>query len=146
MRGSLALSIADPSQVGEARRSAIAIALRLGFNETDRGKVGLVVTEAANNLLKHAKEGVLLLQEISQGDRVGVEILTIDKGPGMAEIDRCLSDGYSTAGTSGHGLGTIQRISSVFDIYSRPEIGTALLAQLWAGQPSSLPSFETGAI
>jgi len=146
MRGSLALSIADPSQVGEARRSAIAIALRLGFNETDRGKVGLVVTEAANNLLKHAKEGVLLLQEISQGDRVGVEILAIDKGPGMAEIDRCLSDGYSTAGTSGHGLGTIQRISSVFDIYSRPEIGTALLAQLWAGQPSSLPSFETGAI
>lgn len=111
---------------------AMAIAARLGFRETERGKVGIVVTEVANNLVQHTHGGTLLLRAIEHYPTVGIEILALDKGPGMVDVDECLHDGFSTAGTSGNGLGAIRRLSNVFDIYSIPNQGTALLAHIWA--------------
>lgn len=132
MTDPLALPITEPSQAGKARRQAIAFASRLGFNETERGKVGLVVTEVANNLVRHAQNGLLLLQAKTKNDIAGIEILALDSGPGMGNIDECLCDGFSTTGTAGNGLGAIIRLSAFFDIYSVPDIGTALLVQLWS--------------
>lgn len=132
----VALPILESSQAGEARRIAIALASRLGFNETERGKVGLVVTEVASNLVRHAKDGELVLQPLTRNDVEGIEILALDKGPGISNISECLRDGFSTAGTSGTGLGAMSRLSAFFDIYSVPKLGSACLAQLWA---NSLP-------
>lgn len=132
----VALPILESSQAGEARRMAIALANRLGFNETERGKVGIVVTEAANNLVRHATDGKLVLQPLTRNEIEGIEILALDKGPGISNISECLQDGFSTAGTSGTGLGAMSRLSAVFDIYSVPKLGSACLAQLWA---NSLP-------
>lgn len=132
MKDSVALPILEPSQVGEARRTALSLVTRLGFNETERGKVGIVVTEIANNLVRHAKEGLLLFQYRVKNDIPGIEILALDKGPGIADVGASLRDGYSTAGTPGNGLGAIIRLSAIFDIYSIPSHGTALLSQLWA--------------
>ncbi len=137
MRNSVALPILETSQAGEARRTAVAFASRLGFNETERGKVGLVVTEVANNLVRHAQDGVLLLQALDKNGIAGVEILALDKGPGIDNISECLQDGFSTAGTSGNGLGAMMRLSAFFDIYSIPKVGTAILCHLWA---SPLPA------
>ncbi len=136
MTDPVALPILESSQAGEARRKAIALASRLGFNETERGKVGLVVTEVANNLVRHAKDGLLLLQAKTKNDIAGIEILALDSGPGIDNIDECMRDGFSTAGTPGNGMGAIMRLSAFFDIYSLPDVGTALLAQLWS---SSIP-------
>lgn len=132
MTDPVALPILESSQAGEARRKAIALASRLGFNETERGKVGLVVTEVANNLVRHAKDGLLLLQAKTKNDIAGIEILALDSGPGIDNIDECMRDGFSTAGTPGNGMGAIMRLSAFFDIYSLPDVGTAVLAQLWA--------------
>ena len=132
----VALPILESSQAGEARRIALALASRLGFNETERGKVGLVVTEVASNLVRHAKDGELVLQPLTRNDVEGIEILALDKGPGISNISECLRDGFSTAGTSGTGLGAMSRLSAFFDIYSVPKLGSACLAQLWA---NSLP-------
>ncbi len=140
MTDSVALPILESSQAGEARRKAVAFARHLGFNETEQGKVGIVVTEVSNNLVRHARDGVLLLQARTKDGIAGMEILALDKGPGMDNIDRCLSDGFSTAGTPGNGLGAISRLSALFDIYSVPDTGTALLSQLWA---SPLPAQHT---
>jgi len=60
----------------------------------------------------------------------GIEIIAIDKGKGMTDVSRCLSDGYSSSGTAGTGLGAIRRLSSLFDIYSRPNAGTVVLSRL----------------
>lgn len=136
MRESIAIAITEPSQTGEARRSALALADRLGFPETERGKVGIVVTEVASNLVQHTQGGVLLLRAIEQPSGLGIEILSLDKGPGMISVDECLQDGFSTAGTLGNGLGAIHRLSDFLDIYSLPGKGTALLAHLWS-TPSS---------
>ncbi|HEY9744481.1 MAG TPA: ATP-binding SpoIIE family protein phosphatase [Coleofasciculaceae cyanobacterium] len=134
MNNSIALPILEPSQAGEARRMALAFASRLGFNETERGKVGLVVTEVANNLVRHAQDGVILLQALENNGIAGVEILALDKGPGIDNLSECLRDGFSTAGTPGNGLGAVTRLSAFFDIYSVPTVGTAILSHLWASR------------
>ncbi len=128
----MVISVNESSQVGDARRGAALLVEELGFNEVDAGKVGIVVTEAANNLVKHAGGGKVILRPLSDAARRGLEILTLDQGPGMRDIAKCLTDGYSTAGSPGTGLGAIQRLSTVFDIFSEAGNGTVLLAQIFA--------------
>jgi anti-sigma regulatory factor (Ser/Thr protein kinase) len=142
----IAVSVVESSQVGEARRQAAALCRQLGFQETDQGKVGIIVTEIANNLVRYAQDGLLLLQPLMDRS-LGMEILALDKGPGIPNLSDCIRDGYSTGGTRGGGLGAIQRIATVFDIYSTPQ-GTALLAQLWhpAAQEQAPPRFVAGQV
>jgi hypothetical protein len=93
--------------------------------------VALAATELANNLLLHAGGGELLIQPL--GDETScIELLAIDRGPGMDNIDRCLSDGYSTAGTPGTGLGAVRRLATEFDIHSVPGEGTIVMARFGA--------------
>lgn len=129
------MAVSESSQVGEARRAATQLAGRLGFGEAEAGKVAIVVTEAASNLVKHGGGGELLLGVLERDGVAGIEILALDRGPGMADLGRCLRDGYSTAGTQGTGLGAIARLSSGFDVHSAPNAGTAVLARLWARPP-----------
>jgi len=136
MIDAVAVPVTEESQVGEARRIAVALAAELGFNETDRGKVAIVTTEAARNAVKHAREGELLLQTFKTAVGFSIEIVALDRGPGMANVGQCLRDGFSTAGTPGTGLGAIKRLSSFFDIHSVRELGTALLARLEPTQNS----------
>jgi anti-sigma regulatory factor (Ser/Thr protein kinase) len=146
MNDSVRIPVRDPSQVGEARRAAATITDRLGFDEVEAGKVAIIVTEGAKNLVKHAREGEILLSSIEQSSAVGVEILLLDKGPGM-DIGRCMQDGFSTGGSPGTGLGAIQRLASFFDIYSNSQ-GTELLAQFWprSSPPISDSQVEIGTI
>ncbi|MHC0062297.1 ATP-binding SpoIIE family protein phosphatase [Nostoc sp. UIC 10890] len=148
MRESVAVTITESSQTGEARRVAMALATRLGFQETERGKVAIVVTEIANNLVQHAHGGVVLLRSLKEDSRVGIEILSLDKGRGMVDVDECLQDGFSTAGTLGNGMGAIRRLSSLLEIYSVPNQGTALLAHIWTDSAPHQPEkiLEIGAI
>lgn len=143
---STAIVVTESSQAGQARRMASALAARLGFSEEAQGKVAIVVSEGAKNLVAHAREGLILLRPLHEGPHVGVEMLALDKGPGMADVDRCLRDGFSTAGTSGAGLGAMRRMASLFDIHSVPGVGTAVVAQLWADKPPPASGVEVGAV
>jgi anti-sigma regulatory factor (Ser/Thr protein kinase) len=147
MEPSIAIAITEQSQTGEARRAALALADRLGFQATERGKIGIVVTEVANNLMHHAGGGVLLLRAIARQTTLGIEILSLDRGPGMVNIDECLQDGFSSIGTSGNGLGAIRRLSNFFEIFSLPAKGTALLAHVWLNsQSGGAENLEVGAV
>jgi anti-sigma regulatory factor (Ser/Thr protein kinase) len=123
--------VAESSRVGEARRAAMALARELSFADTEVAEVGIVVTEAATNLVKHARGGILLIRALEHGRHRGVEVLAVDQGKGIADIEGCLRDGCSTAGTPGTGLGAIRRLAGDFDIYSQPGSGTALVARIW---------------
>jgi anti-sigma regulatory factor (Ser/Thr protein kinase) len=120
------LPVTERTQASEARRIAGELARRLGFAETQAGELAIVVTEAGNNLAKHATGGEILLSATGDEKSAGVEMLAIDRGPGM-DVERCLRDGFSTAGTSGTGLGAIQRLATYFDAWSDAS-GTVLLA------------------
>jgi anti-sigma regulatory factor (Ser/Thr protein kinase) len=131
-----AVPVAESSQVGEARRLIGTTARRLGFDETAAGKVAIVATEMAGNLVKHAGGGEIVVRPLQGTTREavkGLEILALDRGPGIADVSKSLRDGYSTAGSPGTGLGAISRLSDRFDLYSAPDKGTALLSHLWAG-------------
>ncbi len=133
----------DAGQAGEARRLATVIASDLGFGETERGNLAIVVTELARNLVIHATAGELVVRPLRDGDATGVEVLALDRGPGIANVADCLKDGYSTAGTSGTGLGAVRRLSALFDIHSIPGVGTAMLARLWSGRPARRPGAQS---
>lgn len=148
-RAALSVRMTDASRTGEARRLASAMARDLGFGETEAGKVAVVVTEAARNLVAHAAGGELLLAPLDEDGVAGIEVLALDRGPGMADVAACLRDGYSTAGTPGTGLGAIARLSAVFDVHSLPGVGTALVARLRARplpQPAGRRPLEVGAV
>jgi anti-sigma regulatory factor (Ser/Thr protein kinase) len=143
------VSITDPSLVGEARRIALNAAGGLGFDETARGRVALVVTELANNLAQHARDGRVLIAARDEADDAHIEILSLDHGPGMADVSRCLQDGFSTRGTPGTGLGAVQRLANTFSIFSVPERGTVIVARVHATETavsSRASAFTVGSI
>jgi anti-sigma regulatory factor (Ser/Thr protein kinase) len=142
------LTVRDRSKVGEARRQAIAVAGRAGLAETDTGRVGLLATELASNLLKHALGGVLVIRAVNDG-WWGVEVLALDRGPGMPEPEGCFRDGQSTSGSLGIGLGAVRRLSTDVDVYSVVPSGTALLARIVVTRATARERgtpFDVGAI
>ena len=142
----LAVAIDDPSKVGEARRTATAIAAAIGLSETDAGKFAILVSEAATNIAKHAGHGHLVLRSLGDGV-VGVEVVAIDHGPGIPDLDRAMSDGYSTAGSSGTGLGAMSRLASVFDIFTSAGSGTVLVARIARPVPGGrVRPFDVGVV
>jgi anti-sigma regulatory factor (Ser/Thr protein kinase) len=128
-RSQTRLLVEDSSHVGECRRAAQRLAQNCDLDETLTGRVGIIATEMANNLVNHAGHGELLIQAIHDGARVLVEIISIDRGPGM-QVEQCMRDGYSTGGTAGTGLGAILRLSDLFDVYSIPGQGTVAVARI----------------
>jgi anti-sigma regulatory factor (Ser/Thr protein kinase) len=147
MRQSIQVAVRDPSQVGEARRVANALAAEHGFDATERGKLAIVATEAATNLVKHGCGGELLMRFAEHSG--AIELLALDRGPGMSDAGQCLVDGFSTTGSSGTGLGAIQRLSTSFGVITLPGGGTALLARIVprsAAASTGLPALELGAI
>ena len=122
----------DRSRVGEARRVAASLAADAGLGESTRSDVGIVATELATNVLRHAERGTLLLRRLD-GAGGGVELLCLDAGPGMRDPGACMADGYSSAaGSMGTGLGAIRRLAHGFDLYSAAGRGTAVVARFWA--------------
>ena len=120
--------ISDSSHVGEARRCAAGVAHSAGLDSTQCGNVAIVVTELATNILNHAARGTILLHELV-APGAGVEVIAIDRGPGMPNIDHCMADGYSTGGTKGNGLGAVRRLADQFDVWSDAR-GTAAVARI----------------
>lgn len=138
---SVQLPILDASRVAEARR--LLGTLGAGLPETDAGRVQLVATELANNLLRHAREGFLVARVLQDPEGQGVEMLAVDRGPGM-DPERCLADGYSTGGTPGTGLGAVRRLSDLFDVFSLPG-GTSVVARILASGPGAQRPRESSA-
>jgi anti-sigma regulatory factor (Ser/Thr protein kinase) len=133
----VSVAVSDPSQVGEARRKAMRMAEEAALGDTERGAVGVIVTELAANLSKYAQNGRILLQVLRRSDGPCVEVLAMDSGPGIANVEESLRDGFSTSGTPGTGLGAVRRMATEFDVYSVPGAGTVVLARVGAkcGEP-----------
>jgi anti-sigma regulatory factor (Ser/Thr protein kinase) len=127
----------DPSRVAEIRRAATRITHEEGLDENVSADAALVVTEICTNLLKHASEGEVFLSTLSDQGEPGLEILAVDRGPGIRDVAASMADGYSSANTSGTGLGAIARSSREFDIYSQYGKGTVLVARLGASSAST---------
>jgi anti-sigma regulatory factor (Ser/Thr protein kinase) len=132
MTESRAIPVREISQAGQVRREATVLAERMGLDSEETGRVSLVATEAATNLVKHAQGGEIVLSSVKDAETRAVDIVALDHGPGIRDLDRAMREGFSTAGSMGGGLGAIRRNSSHFDLYSG-ELGTILFARVGVG-------------
>jgi len=123
------IPVTDTSSVGEARRRALLAAQRIGFDDSRSGQLALLATESSRNVLVHGGGGGLVISASHDGDATLARILAIDNGPGIADIDQAMTDGYSTAGTMGGGMGAMQRIATTLEIFTGKH-GTVLLIEL----------------
>jgi anti-sigma regulatory factor (Ser/Thr protein kinase) len=145
-----AIAVTEASQVAEGRRLALWLGSTLDFSEERSGGAALLASELGSNLHKHARSGELLFRRLrtAEGDADGMEILALDKGPGIPDMALSRRDGYSTSGTLGHGLGAIGRQADQFEIYTQPT-GTVVAARLWRKAPDPRAShgpYEVGAV
>jgi anti-sigma regulatory factor (Ser/Thr protein kinase) len=95
------IPVREHSQVFQSRQRAVSLARELNFTEHQAGRVAIVATEIATNLIKHAKQGELSATVVEECGVPGVELLAVDAGPGITDIQRILTDGHSSTGTSG---------------------------------------------
>jgi len=128
---SQSLDIQHESDVSRARQAAKITAGVLGFGPEACEEIALVMIELATNLLKHAQGGSLALTPLVAGGRVGLEIESRDRGPGIDDIEQALVDRFSTTGSRGTGLGAINRLMDELDITSSRGSGTRVLCRKW---------------
>jgi anti-sigma regulatory factor (Ser/Thr protein kinase) len=136
--------IDDQSRVAESRRIATLFAEREGLPPQAVANAAIVASEAASNLWKHAQKGEIHIATLSGRGEPGIEILSIDRGPGIGNLNQCFVDGHSTLGTAGTGLGAIRRLSDEFDITSQVGQGTVLLSQIYAKPSKNGNGFTVG--
>jgi serine/threonine-protein kinase RsbT len=113
----------------QVRRSAV----ELGLSLVDQTKVVTAASEIARNTLIHGHGGWAVIEVVESGGRHGLRAVFEDQGPGIADLDKALQDGYTTAGGLGLGLGGARRLSNEFEIVSKPGQGTRVTLTRWKG-------------
>lgn len=133
----------DRSYAAFVKRQIHINAIAAKFNEVDVGKIDIIVSEMTSNLVKHARDGEILYRITANENTPVCEMLSIDKGPGIADINKALRDGVSSTNTLGGGLGAMSRLSTLFQIFSPRQWGTILYSKISPDNKNWVPS-KTG--
>ena len=113
--------------VMEARKAAKAI----GFDENICQMIATAVSELANNIVKYAGRGEILMDRIIAGSRIGMEVIAWDRGPGIEDIQKAMTDHFSSGGTLGLGLPGVKRMMDEFELTSQPGKKTTVTIRKW---------------
>ena len=123
--------IDDHSRIAEVRRAAVNLGNSMGLTPELIAQAALVTSELCTNILKYAERGEVSLSTLcANGTAYGLDIVALDRGPGITNFEAAAKDGFSTGGSLGIGLGTMRRAAALFDIYTAPGLGTALMVRL----------------
>jgi anti-sigma regulatory factor (Ser/Thr protein kinase) len=125
------LPIRDNLDCATAHQRVRQMGKDIGFPGTDIEEICLVVAELAANLVKHAGHGTITLTPLHVDGKRGIQVDAEDCGPGIRNIDQSLVDGYSTAGSLGYGLGTVNRLMHEMQITSSPGLKTSVICRRW---------------
>ena len=106
-------------------------AVAAGFSLVDQTKIVTAASELARNAVTYGGGGIVRLEALNDGPKRGLRLVFEDKGPGIADIDAALRDGFTTGGGLGLGLGGAKRLSNEFEIASRPGEGTRVTITRW---------------
>lgn len=141
-------AVDEISAVAAVRRHAMQLASWSGFSEIEMGRSGIVATELATNIVKHAGSGEVLLRSLDSNDDNGrqVEIIALDRGPGIGNLDACMRDGMSSAGTAGGGLGAMRRLTDEFEVYTQPGRGSVFYMTVISGAKPAPAAVQWGAV
>lgn len=142
------MKVRERSEVSQARRQALRLLERVGFSTAELDRAALLATELSTNLVRYGDgKGQLVVTALERSNCRGFELLALDAGRGMADAASQLHDGTtSTEGSLGFGLGAIRRLSDEFDIYTREQRGTAVLARCFPDRRVPPGGYRVGAI
>ena len=129
------LKATDRSYFALIKKEIHALSVLAEFKDSKIAEIDIIVAEMVSNLIKHAGGGQLLVKLIEVDGVQGLEILSIDDGPGMTDITRMVADGVSTKNTLGQGLGAMKRLSDVFQVFSQKDWGTIILVRVLNERP-----------
>jgi len=129
--GSETLRVRLSDDVVRVRQKARALAIEAGLSLVDQTKIVTAASELARNMIDYGGGGSVTLDIIASSTRRGVRAVFEDKGPGIANIEQALKDGYTTGSGLGLGLGGAKRLSSEFSIQSKPGEGTKITITRW---------------
>jgi serine/threonine-protein kinase RsbT len=126
------VGIASDDDVVAARQAGRRLAETLGIPRTDLTLVATAISEVARNITTYAGTGEIVVRAVEQNGRRGIEIVAHDEGPGIADIERALQDGFTTGGGLGLGLPGARRLMDEFFVTSRAGLGTTVTMMKWA--------------
>jgi serine/threonine-protein kinase RsbT len=125
------LPLERSEQVVMVRQVVRQRAVELGFSLVDQTKIVTAASELARNTVLHGGGGQAIVEAVSDGIRRGLRLTFEDRGPGIADVEQAMKDGFSTAGGLGLGLSGAKRLSSEFSITSAPGQGTRVVITRW---------------
>jgi serine/threonine-protein kinase RsbT len=125
------VGIRSDADIITARQRGRELAGELGFSKTDLALIATAISELARNILSYAGNGRITLQLTEHVGRRGLVVVATDEGPGIADIELALQDGYSTGGSLGLGLPGARRLMDEFELVSTLGVGTTVTATKW---------------
>jgi serine/threonine-protein kinase RsbT len=125
------LPLRSAADVVTVRQVVRGWATEQGLSLVDQTKLVTAASELARNTVDYGKGGTAILEAVVDGGRRGVRITFVDKGPGISDIPRALTDGYTTGKGLGLGLGGARRLSNEFEIQSTVGQGTTIVIARW---------------
>ncbi|GAB3707450.1 serine/threonine protein kinase [Spirosoma flavus] len=134
---------ADRSYLASIKKGINQLGIQAGFQPQRLSEIDLIAAEIATNLVKHAGGGEILVRCFQTSDNAGLELISIDNGPGMTDPAKMMQDGISTTNTLGHGLGSIHRLADQAQLYSLKGWGTILLARIYKKPLVKFPTAKT---
>jgi serine/threonine-protein kinase RsbT len=127
----LCISIDHEMDIVSARQKARELAIAVGFSSTDQTLIALAISEIARNIISYAQCGRVTLRRVEDGGRRGLVVVARDDGPGIADIELAMRDGYSTGNSLGVGLPGARRVMDDFELVSSPGRGTTVTMRKW---------------
>jgi serine/threonine-protein kinase RsbT len=125
------LPVREASDILLVRQLVRECARALGFSVFDQTKLVTAASELGRNTLIHGGGGTMLLETLVKNDRRGLRLTFEDKGPGIADLEQAMTDGFTTKGGMGLGLGGSKRLVNDFEVVSRVGEGTRVTATRW---------------
>jgi serine/threonine-protein kinase RsbT len=125
------LPVASDADVVTVRQRVRALAVESGFSLVDQTKIVTAASELARNTVVHGGGGTAEIEMLAEGGRRGLRLTFRDHGPGIADVEAAMRNGFTTGGGLGLGLGGARRLSNEFEIQSRPGEGTVVRITRW---------------
>jgi serine/threonine-protein kinase RsbT len=131
MAGQITVHIRDELDIVRARQEGRQMARNMGFGAVDLARVATAISELARNIYTYAQTGEILLDEVEKGTRRGIQVMAVDQGPGIPNVEEALRDGYTTSNGLGAGLPGTRRLVDEFEIESQVRQGTRVTVRKW---------------
>jgi serine/threonine-protein kinase RsbT len=126
------VSIDGESDIVTARQKGRELAASIGLSRTEQTLVATAISEVARNIVVYARRGELILAGLENGGRRGVLVVARDEGPGIANPDLAMRDGYSSSNSLGMGLPGAKRLMDEFELSTAVGKGTTITMRKWA--------------